>query len=84
MHQFDIGQNQIDYIVDDSPLNQGRFSPGKKIPIVDSDILRDQSAMPDYLLILAWNFSESIIRNNAFFSKAGGKFLVPIPELKVV
>ncbi|MEC7864270.1 MAG: class I SAM-dependent methyltransferase [Bacteroidota bacterium] len=84
MHQFDIGQQEIDYIVDDSPLKQGLFSPGKKIPIVDSDILRDQSAMPDYLLILAWNFSESIIRNNAFFSKAGGKFLVPIPELKVV
>lgn len=84
MHQFGIGQQYLDYIVDDSPLKQGLFSPGKKIPIVASDILQDRTTMPDYLLILAWNFAESIIKNNASFTKAGGKFLVPIPKLKVV
>jgi hypothetical protein len=39
---------------------------------------------PDYVIILAWNFSENIISNNLKYSKLGGKFIIPLPELKVI
>jgi len=84
MYQFGIGPEHIDYIIDDSPLKQGLFSPGKKIPIVASDALQDEKTRPDYLLILAWNFAETIINKNESFSRSGGKFIVPIPELKII
>lgn len=75
---FSIGSETLDYIVDDSPLKQGLFSPGKHIPVVAaSELLKNR---PDYLLILAWNFANPIMNNLPSFKKSGGKFIVPVPE----
>ncbi len=40
--------------------------------------------MPDYALILAWNFQKEIIKNNIKYLKKGGKFIIPIPKLKII
>ncbi len=79
---FSIGGETLDYIIDDSKLKQGLFSPGKHIPVVPSNIISRQK--PDYILILAWNFAESIIENQMNFRKNGGKFIIPVPKPTIV
>ena len=82
MHHFKIRRQDIEYIVDDSPLKQGLYTPGYNIPVVSSKHLTEKPV--DFLLILAWNFYESIIKNHKDFSKDGGKFIIPLPKLKVI
>lgn len=82
MHHFGIGRDLIDFIVDDSPLKQGLFTPGLHIPVLSSAALAERH--PDYLLILAWNFAPSIVAKNAEFRRGGGKFIVPVPTLEVL
>ncbi|RAP31727.1 SAM-dependent methyltransferase [Candidatus Marinamargulisbacteria bacterium SCGC AG-343-D04] len=84
LYHFGIDENVIDYIVDDSSLKQGLFSPGMHIPIVSSTVLKDREQSPDYVIILAWNFSKPIIENHRYFLDNGGHFIVPLPKLEVV
>ena len=81
MYHFGLDAGVIDFIVDDSPLKQGLYSPGLHIPVLPSSALANRN--PDYLLILAWNFAEPIMRNNSHFVDQGGRFIVPIPEVKI-
>lgn len=67
---FGIGKDLIDFVVDDSPIKQGLFTPGKHIPIVSSETLYKEK--PDYVLILAWNFAKPIMAKHPKF-----KFIVP-------
>lgn len=79
---FDIGPDVLDYIVDSTSLKQGLFTPKKHLPIYSENrVLKDQ---PDYALILAWNFKEEIMRKHRLFKKRGGKFIIPIPEIRIV
>ncbi len=77
MYALDIDETMIDFAVDDAPLKQGTFTPGKHIPVLHPDAIYEKN--PDYLLILAWNFEQSIREKH---SKFNGKWIVPIPELK--
>lgn len=79
---FNIGCETLDFIVDDSPLKQGLYTPGKRIPVLSSHALYEKK--PDYLLILAWNFSQSIVEKNERFKKIGGKFVIPVPIPKII
>ncbi|MCL4418675.1 class I SAM-dependent methyltransferase [Patescibacteria group bacterium] len=79
---FSIGSEILDYIVDDSVWKQGLYSPGKRIPIVSSKFLYKDK--PDYLLILAWNFASSIMKNHEKFKKTGGRFIIPVPVPKII
>jgi hypothetical protein len=79
---LDIGPDLLPYIVDKSPLKQGLFTPGTHIPVVQPErLLADQ---PDYVLLLAWNFVDEIIAQQAEYQKRGGKFMVPVPEVRVL
>jgi 2-polyprenyl-3-methyl-5-hydroxy-6-metoxy-1,4-benzoquinol methylase len=71
----------IDYTVDRSPHKQGKFLPGTHIPIHHPDHLK--KTRPDYVLILPWNLKDEIIELNGYIREWGGKFVVPIPEVKV-
>ncbi|OGG59322.1 hypothetical protein A3C86_01570 [Candidatus Kaiserbacteria bacterium RIFCSPHIGHO2_02_FULL_49_16] len=77
-----IGRSTLDYIVDDAPMKQGRVMPGTHIPIKSPSFLYEDK--PDYCLILAWNFADSIMQNHARFKKQGGKFIVPMPEPRIL
>jgi len=81
LNYFNIGRDSLDYIVDDSQWKQGLYSPGKRIPVKDFAFFSKDRV--DYLLILAWNFAESIIEKNQSFAKKGGKFIVPVPRPKI-
>jgi SAM-dependent methyltransferase len=80
MYHFGIDESQIDFIVDDSPLKQGMYSPGKHIPVLPSDALYERK--PDAVVVLAWNFAEPIMKNHAAYREAGGTFIVPLPEVR--
>ena len=82
MYEFGLNNDILDFIVDDSPLKQELFSPGLHIPIYSSSFI--DTLKPDYLLILAWNFSESIINKNKKFHELGGKFIIPLPKFEVI
>jgi hypothetical protein len=77
-----IDNDLLDFVTEKSKLKVGRFTPGAHIPVVpDSELLTQQ---PDYALLLAWNFSEEIMRNLDEFRKRGGKFIIPIPSPRIV
>ena len=71
----------VDYTVDRSPHKQELFLPGTHIPILHPDKILETK--PDYLLILPWNLREEIMTQMASIREWGGKFVVPIPEVKV-
>ena len=72
----------IDFTVDRSAYKQGKFLPGTHIPIHPPDRIRESK--PDYVLILPWNFKEEIVQQMAYIREWGGKFVVPIPEARVL
>jgi len=82
LNYFDIQPDQIAYVADRNELKQGRLTPGTHIPIVHPQtILEDQ---PDYLLLLAWNFADEIIKQQSIFRERGGQFILPLPEVQIV
>jgi len=72
----------LDFTVDRSPHKQGRFLPGTRVPIHGPDRLRE--TRPDYVLILPWNLKEEIMEQMADVRSWGGRFVVAIPEVKVL
>ena len=72
----------LDFTVDANPYKQGKFTPGTRIPILAPERIRE--ARPDYVLILPWNLKDEISRAAAYIGEWGGRFVVPIPEVKVL
>ena len=83
LFHFGLGSDTLDYLIDDSPLKQGLYSPGHHLPVRPSSSLYDPARRPDYALILAWNFAESIITNHQAYLAAGGHFIIPLPAVEV-
>lgn len=71
----------LDYTVDRNPYKHGRYLPGTHVPIFAPERIRE--TRPDYLLILPWNLKDEIIKQNSFIREWGGKFVVPIPEVRI-
>lgn len=82
LNYFKIGQEFIDYIIDDSPFKQGLYTPGTHIPVVSAAKLEKDN--PDYVMILAWNFSESIQKRLSWFKSRGKNFIIPVPKPEIV
>ena len=72
-----IGTDLVPYTVDRSPLKVGTYTPGMHLPVLPVETLLERQ--PDYVLILAWNFADEIIRQQQPYRNAGGQFIVPIP-----
>lgn len=77
----DLNGELIEYISDTTPIKQGKFSPGAHIPI--KPYQEFESAYPDYALLFAWNHAPEIMAKEERFKKAGGKWIVYVPEVKV-
>jgi SAM-dependent methyltransferase len=78
---FGIGCDVLDFVVDRSSHKQGRYMPGVRVPIFAPEKLLE--ARPDYVLLLTWNFADEIMNQQAEYRRGGGKFIIPVPELKV-
>ena len=77
-----IDQSMLSYTVDKSIQKQGLYLPGTHIPIKSPEEIK--KSKPDYLLILPWNLQEEIMTEMSFIREWGGKFIIPIPEVKVI
>ena len=82
LNYIGIDNNVIDFVVDRSTHKQGLLLPGTKIPILHPDELVKR--MPHYTLMLAWNFAEEILAQQAEYRRRGGKFILPMPDVRVV
>jgi SAM-dependent methyltransferase len=77
-----IGRDHLDYLVDLSDFKQGRYMTGNHLLIVPPHVLLEDK--PDYVLILAWNFASEIMKQQSAYRDGGGKFIVPVPQVRVV
>jgi SAM-dependent methyltransferase len=77
-----IGTDLVGFVVDRNVHKQGKYMPGQRIPIFGPEKLLE--AQPDYVLLLAWNFAAEIMAQQAEYARRGGRFVVPVPEPRVV
>ena len=82
LNYFGIGPQLLDFIADRNSLKHGRLTPGTRIPITGVEEIAARK--PDYLLVLAWNFLDEILEQQAAYQASGGKFIVPIPDVRVI
>lgn len=77
-----LTNRDLNYIIDNTPFKQGKVAPGSWIPVRPPEwLLQDR---PDYALLLAWNFAREIVDREQDYQRQGGRFILPIPEPKVV
>src|SRR5262249_279411 len=77
-----IGPDLLDFTVDRNPHKHGKFTPGAHVPILPVEAI--DAARPDYILILPWNLKDEIVSQMRHVSAWGGRFVVPVPETKVI
>jgi SAM-dependent methyltransferase len=80
LNALGIGKETLEFVADRSPHKHGRSMPGVRVPVVPAE--RILEAMPDYVLLLAWNHAEEILDQQAEYRNRGGHFIVPVPEPK--
>ena len=81
IYNYDLS-SKLNYLVDDFKAKFNLFSPGKAIPVFDSKVLYKNK--PEYILILAWRYAKKIIKKNVKYLNMGGKFVLPLPNPKII
>jgi len=82
LNYLGIPRGTLDFVVVRNNHKQGRYMPGVQLPVYAPQSLLD--ARPDYVLLLTWNFADEVMKQQAEYRRRGGKFIVPVPEVKVV
>jgi SAM-dependent methyltransferase len=77
-----IGTDLVDYVVDRNTYKHGKLMPGVHIPIHDTTALLTEH--PDFVLLLAWNFKDEVLRQQDAYRRRGGRFIIPIPSVEFV
>jgi hypothetical protein len=79
---FRIGADSLDFAVEDNPLKQGLLLPLSHIPILPTAAMYERH--PDFVLILGWNFAEPIMAMHRRYTESGGRFILPMPDPRIV
>lgn len=82
LNYFGITPTLIDYITDTTPLKQGLYTPGSHIPIVSPQQLIEEP--PDIIVLLSWNYAESILKKELALRASGVRFVIPVPKVKII
>ena len=77
-----IGKNYLDYVTDTTPNKQGRYTPGKHVPIISPKHGFNDSV--DYAFLGAWNFEKEILSKERKFIKRGGRFITHVPKPRII
>ena len=72
----------LEFVAERSQHKQGKLMPGAHIPIIPNEELVNRA--PEVTLLLAWNFADEILVQQSAYREAGGQFLIPIPEVRLV
>lgn len=84
LNYFGIGENYLSFIVDKSKVKQGLYTPGTHMMVYPLEKIYEEN--PDYLLVLCWNITEEVLAMPELqeYKKNGGKFIIPIPQIKII
>ena len=82
LNTLKLPADMFEFVVDRSPVKQGRYMPGVHLEIVSPERLLE--TMPEYMLVLAWNFADEIMEQQAEYARRGGRFIIPVPEPVIV
>jgi hypothetical protein len=77
-----LTSREVSFVADSTPLKQGLFTPGTRIPIREERVLLEER--PYATILLAWNYADAIIPRFASYLSSGGRFIHPIPEARVI
>jgi SAM-dependent methyltransferase len=76
-----LSPRDIDFVADRSPHKQGRRMPGSGIPILGSEAIAERR--PDYVVLFVWNIKDEVMRQEDAYRRAGGRFIVAVPEVRI-
>ena len=83
MNYCGIDGRHLDYVVDDAPAKHGFYTPGTHVQIFPWEHTA-QGTFPNYALLFAWSFMKEVLNKRQDYTVAGGKFIVPLPTVKIV
>lgn len=82
LNYFKIGPTMLDFLTDTTPSKQGTYSPGMHIPIFSPENLKE--GVIDFILLLSWNYAETILKKERELLEKGIKFIIPVPKVKII
>jgi hypothetical protein len=82
LNYFHIGPDILEYVTDTTPSKQGTYTPGTHIKVVSPEMLKKDS--PDFILLLSWNYADTILEKEKDLRNNGVKFIIPVPEVRIV
>lgn len=82
MNYCNLDNSVLDYVVDDAPAKKGKFTPGTHVKIISWEDLK-KIGYPDYFVLFAWPFQSEIFKKRSEYIKNGGKFIIPLPKVKI-
>ena len=77
-----VGPETLEFVADRSPHKQGRYMPGVHVPVQPPEKILE--TMPDYVLLLVWNIATEVLEQESEYRRRGGKFIIPVPEVRIV